>query len=44
MTEAAEIKALVRAAEEDEAIAVRLLGAGEYRQAVSRVITPRFII
>lgn len=36
MTEAAEIIALVRAAEEDEAIAARLLGAGEYRQAVSR--------
>lgn len=36
MTAAAEIAALVRAAEEDEAIAGRLLAAGEYRQAVSR--------
>jgi uncharacterized protein (UPF0332 family) len=36
VTEAAEIIALVRAAEEDERIAGRLLAAGEYRQAVSR--------
>ena len=36
MTEAAEIAALVRAAEEDERITGELLAAGKYRQGVSR--------
>ena len=36
MTEAAEITALVQAAEEDERIAGELLAEGKYRQGVSR--------
>jgi uncharacterized protein (UPF0332 family) len=42
MTEAAEIKRLVRAAEEDEAVAARLFGEGKFRQAVSRAYYAAF--